>query len=89
MSQYETDLKDKKLSGMNAKVFTAFSELCRFADEYGYVVELEKPFVEFEQLFLKVLDEDGNEVKKITLKDISSVNKVAGKVLNELSKCVK
>lgn len=68
------------------EIFTPFSELCRYADEYHMIVELEKPFSEFDEIFLRVLDEEDNEIYKITLGDIASLDEEAGKVLNELSK---
>lgn len=69
-------------------VFTPFSELCKFADAYGYSVELEKPFVEMKQMFLLVKDQDGNEIKKIILDDIATVNDEAASALNDLSQKV-
>lgn len=69
------------------EIFTPFSELCRYADEFDLVVELDKPFKEFDEIMLKVLDEEGEIVKRITLNDIASLDKEAAKILNELSKC--
>ena len=66
--------------------FTPFTELCKFADYYGFIVEIEKPFVEMDQLFLKVLDSEGTEVYRVTLDDITSVNTEAASVLNDLAK---
>jgi hypothetical protein len=66
--------------------FTPFSELCKFADVYGYDVQIEKPFKEMDNLFLKVLDKDGEEVYKITLDDISALNEESAAILNDLSK---
>lgn len=68
-------------------VDTPFSELCRFADEYDLVVELDKPFVEFPNILLKVIEKStGDEIKRITLDDISTLNEEAAKLLNDLSK---
>lgn len=64
---------------------TAFTELCRYADEYHLIVELEKPFEEFDQIFLKLIDADGNQVNSIILSDISVLDKESAALLNELS----
>lgn len=68
--------------------FTPFSELCKFADEFEYDVLLEKPFKEMKNMFLIINDSDGEQLERITLKDISVVNKEAAKLLNKLSKKV-
>lgn len=66
---------------------TPYAELCKFADEYDLVVELDKPFKEFPNLLLKVIERStGDEIKRIVLDDISSVNDEAAKVLNDLTK---
>lgn len=88
--RYNRGMTDYEFSGMNkGKICNPFTELCRFTDEYGYTVEIEKPFVEFDEIFLKVLDSEGNEMKKTTLPDIYTIEKEAGKMLNSLSKCTK
>ena len=66
--------------------YTPFAELCRYADQYHLVVEIEKPFQQFDQLFLKLIDADGKEVHRIMLTDISVLNKESASLLNELSK---
>jgi hypothetical protein len=68
------------------KKLTAFSELCRFASSVGYSVELDKPFVEFEKLILRVYDSEGEELYKVILNDISEADEQAGNILNFLSK---
>lgn len=68
-------------------VDTPFSELCHFAEQYDLIVELDKPFKEFPNILLKVIEkESGDEVKRITLDDIGSLNDQAAKLLNDLSK---
>lgn len=67
--------------------FTPFSELCKFADAYDLVIELDKPFVEFPNMVMKVVRKsDKEEVKRIFLDDITSVDEQAAKLLNTLSK---
>lgn len=66
--------------------FTPFNELMRYADEFSLHVEIEKPFKEFDQLFLKVVDSEGNEIKRVVLQDITNIDKESSKLLNELSK---
>ena len=66
--------------------FTPFTELCKFAEEYELVVEIEKPFVEFENLYLKVVNKKtGEDIKRIMLNDIYSLNEEAAAVLNLLA----
>jgi hypothetical protein len=67
-------------------VFNPFTELCHYADEYHLVVEIEKPFPEFDQLFLKLVDADEEVVHRVTLENISYINDEAATLLNELSK---
>lgn len=68
------------------EIFNSFTELCRYAEEYHFVVEIEKPFEEFDQLFLKIMDADGEEVHRVTLDDIYALNDEAASLLNEISK---
>lgn len=68
------------------EIFTPFSELCKFADQYSYRVEIEKPFQQFDQLYLKVVNEDGETVERITLEDISTINVESASLLNRLGK---
>lgn len=69
------------------EIFTPFSELCKFADAYDLVIELDKPFVEFPNMVMKVIRKsDEEEVKRIFLDDITSVDDEAAKLLNSLSK---
>ena len=63
-----------------------FKELCRFADASDLRVEIEKPFSEFENLFLKVVNKDKEELVKVTLDNIDKLEKESAKLLNELSK---
>lgn len=69
--------------------FTPFNELCKFANEYGYIIELDKPFKEFEKLILRVVDNDGEEVHKKIIDDIYSINECAADILNSLSRKIK
>lgn len=68
------------------EVFTPFSELCHYAEEFGMTVELDKPFEEFDQLLLVIRDTDGNTVHSVTLEDIADLNQESAKLLNEESK---
>jgi len=69
------------------ELFTPFAELCKFADAYDLVIELDKPFVEFPNMVMKVVRKsDGDEVKRIFLDDITTVDDEAAKLLNSLSK---
>lgn len=63
---------------------TPFSELCNFAEQEKMHVEIEKPFTEFPNLFLKLMKGD-EVIEKITLEDISSLDKESAKILNKLS----
>ncbi len=89
MSKYGESKKDvpsQEIPERDMDKFTPYTELCKFADEYELRLEIEKPFVEMENLFLKVIDRDtGEEVKRVMLNDISSLNDEAATVLNELS----
>lgn len=69
--------------------FTPFNELCKFADEYGYIIEIDKPFKEFENLILKVTEVDGEVIHKVTLDNIFSLNENSADILNSLSRKIK
>jgi hypothetical protein len=65
---------------------TPFGELCLFSDHYGLHVEIEKPFKEMENLFVKVIDQQtGEEVYRSAIDDISVLNEEASRILNNLS----
>lgn len=66
-----------------------YQELLAFTDEYGFTVELDKPFSALPQLILRVLDKESNELAKMILEDIAGINKGAAKILNDLSKATK
>lgn len=64
----------------------SFNELCRFAEEFGLSVELDKPFVEFENIILNVIRKsDEKIVEQVILDDITSLDKKAAHILNQLS----
>lgn len=63
---------------------SSYQELCKFAEKYELTIELEKPFTEFPNLFLRVLDEE-LELAKMTLANILELDKSAAKILNMLS----
>lgn len=75
-----------KSNGTSAKVSDSFTELCRYADKYHLVVEIEKPFQQFDKLFLKLINADGEETHRVLLNDIASLDKESGTLLNEISK---
>jgi hypothetical protein len=75
-----------KSNSKSDDTMTPFAELCRFADSYGYKVELDKPFTVFNNLILKIFDSEGNLAHKVILDSIEEINQEAGKLLNTLSK---
>lgn len=65
----------------------SFNELCRFAEEYGLSVELDKPFVEFENIILNVVRKsDEKIVEQVILEDITSLDRKSAHILNDLSR---
>jgi hypothetical protein len=69
--------------------FTPFNELCRFADKYDYKILIDKPFAEFDELLLEIRDKEDERVERVTLKDITEINKKSARLLNKLSKKAK
>jgi len=79
--------KKKNKAEYTDEILTPFSELCRFADAKKYIVELDKPFTEFDNLIIKVINKkDGRVIEEISIDDIDSINIEAAKILNKLSK---
>ena len=68
------------------KEIRPFAELCRFADEYQYFIELDKPFKEFDNMFLVVKDKNDEIIEKIIIDDISALDPISAKILNKLSR---
>ncbi len=66
---------------------TSMEELWKFCSEYELWLELEKPFKEFDELILQVVDPIEKEViQKQTVKNILKIEKDAARLLNSLSK---
>jgi hypothetical protein len=65
---------------------TPYEELCRFAESCDLSVEIDKPFSEFENLFLKVTDKDKEEIGKVAIDNITYIQNASAKLLNDLSK---
>lgn len=77
----------KKINIVRSPKQESFNELCKFADEYGFKVEIEKPFKEMDNLFLNIIKD--NEIEQIILKDITHLNKQSAILLNHLSQKTK
>jgi hypothetical protein len=84
--RYNGKMGNKPYDKDSEEIFNSFTELCHYADEFHLVVELEKPFEEFDQLFLKIIDSDGEETYRVTIEDIVDLNDEAADLLNEISK---
>jgi hypothetical protein len=68
------------------EAFTPYNELWKFCEEYSLLIELDKPFPEFDNIILRVVDPDGEILKKIILDNITELQPQSGKVLNDLAK---
>ncbi len=66
--------------------YSPYNELCKFVKEYKLHIELDKPFIEMDQMMLAITDKDKNIIKKITVDDLESLDIASGKILNELGK---
>lgn len=66
--------------------FSPFTELCKFCDDYHLIVELDKPFNQMDNMILKIIDPDENELARVTLEDIEYIENESATLLNKLSK---
>lgn len=66
-----------------------YNELCHFADEFKLHVEIDKPFAEMDQMFLKITDKNKKEIKKVTLDSMTDLDTQSASILNELGKIYK
>lgn len=65
---------------------TAMDELDKFCKNFGYYLELEKPFPDMDGFFLKVSDILGEEVHSSIVPDLRKVEAAASEILGVLSK---
>lgn len=93
MSRYGQGKKDKPSKPRSEDIErpvldenSPYNELCHFADQYKLWIEIDKPFNEFDEMYLKVVDKENNVIKKILLDSIETLDLESSKMLNELGK---
>lgn len=65
----------------------SFVELCKFADEYGLSVEIDKPFQQFDNLIINVVRKsDKKLIEQEIMTDISNIGTSSAKILKILIK---
>lgn len=63
----------------------ATDELYKFCGEFDLKLELHKPFESMEQMLLRVVDQQGETVKQVTVEGIEKIQESAGSLLNKVS----